>query len=124
MTATSHGRNLRGIQRLIADNATSKGMMARGAVRALQQARYEANHARRQYDAVDPDNRLVAGELERCWNETLMAVRHLEDELAAIQNQKQPALSDAEQERLMQLGADLELAWSHRSDNRYAQADC
>jgi len=74
---------------------------------ALQQARYEANHARRQYDAVDPDNRLVAGELERRWNETLMAVRHLEDQLEAMQTQKQPALSEAERERLMQLGADL-----------------
>jgi excisionase family DNA binding protein len=80
---------------------------------ALQQARYEASHARRQYDAVDPDNRLVAGELERRWNETLMAVRHLEDQLEAVQTQKQPALSEAERERLMQLGADLELAWSH-----------
>ena len=30
---------------------------------SLQQARYEAAHARRQYDAVDPANRLVAGEL-------------------------------------------------------------
>jgi len=36
---------------------------------SLQQARYEASHARRQYDAVDPANRLVAGELERRWNE-------------------------------------------------------
>jgi hypothetical protein len=36
---------------------------------ALQQARYEAAHARRQYDAVDPANRLVAGaalERKRC----------------------------------------------------------
>ena len=31
---------------------------------SLQQARYEAAHARRQYDAVDPANRLVAGELD------------------------------------------------------------
>jgi hypothetical protein len=38
---------------------------------ALEQARYEALHARRQYDAVDPDNRLVAGELERRWNKRL-----------------------------------------------------
>ena len=38
---------------------------------ALQRARYEAAHARRQYDAVDPANRLVAGELERRWNEAL-----------------------------------------------------
>src|SRR5271165_6985025 len=76
----------------------------------LQQARYEASHARRQYDAVDPDNRLVAGELERRWNETLLAVRQLEDQVEALQNQKQPAPSDAERERLLQLGADLELA--------------
>jgi hypothetical protein len=41
---------------------------------SLQQARYEAAHARRQYDAVDPANRLVAGELERRWNEALQAV--------------------------------------------------
>ena len=67
----------------------------------------------RQYDAVDPDNRLVAGELERRWNETLLAVRQLEDQVEALQNQKQPAPSDAERERLLQLGADLELAWSH-----------
>jgi hypothetical protein len=41
---------------------------------SLQQARYEAAHARRQYDAVDPTNRLVAGELERRWNEALQSV--------------------------------------------------
>jgi len=35
---------------------------------ALEQARYEATRARRQYDTVDPDNRLVAGELERRWS--------------------------------------------------------
>jgi hypothetical protein len=36
---------------------------------ALEKARYEAQRARRQYDRVDPDNHLVAGELERRWNE-------------------------------------------------------
>ena len=38
---------------------------------ALQQARYEAARAQRQYDASDPENRLVASELERRWNERL-----------------------------------------------------
>ena len=37
----------------------------------LTQARFEASRAHRQYDQVDPDNRLVAGELERRWNERL-----------------------------------------------------
>ena len=40
---------------------------------ALEQARYEVGHARRQYDAVDPDNRLVAAELEKRWNERLVS---------------------------------------------------
>src|SRR5207245_8092937 len=37
----------------------------------LEQSRYEARLAHRQYDAVDPANRLVAAELERRWNEKL-----------------------------------------------------
>jgi hypothetical protein len=45
---------------------------------ALQQARYEVGRARRQYDAVDPDNRLVAAELEKRWNDRLAIVRNLE----------------------------------------------
>ena len=42
---------------------------------ALEQARYEAARARRQYDTVDPENRLVARELERRWNDALATVR-------------------------------------------------
>src|SRR3981189_588173 len=80
---------------------------------SLQQARYEAAHARRQYDAVDPANRLVAGELERRWNEALQAVQRIEGEIAAIVAAKPPPLGERERQQLMQLGADLELAWSH-----------
>lgn len=47
---------------------------------ALEQAQYEVARARRQYDAVDPDNRLVAAELERRWNESLRAALALEQE--------------------------------------------
>jgi len=80
---------------------------------SLQQARYEAAHARRQYDAVDPANRLVASELERRWNEALQAVHRIEGEIAAIVAGKPPPLGERERQQLMQLGADLELAWSH-----------
>jgi DNA invertase Pin-like site-specific DNA recombinase len=80
---------------------------------ALQQARFAAAHARRQYDAVDPDNRLVAGELERRWNEALQVVRRLEDEITALATRKPAPLGDTERRHLMQLGADLELAWLH-----------
>jgi excisionase family DNA binding protein len=80
---------------------------------AVKQARYEASLARRQYDAVDPDNRLVAGELERRWNDKLIEVRRLEDELEAFDRQRPLILSEEERDRLMQLGTDLDLAWSH-----------
>jgi len=82
---------------------------------ALEQARYEAARARRQYDAVDPDNRLVASELEHRWNERLLAIRQLEDQLEIITNQRQPPMTSEERDRLMELGADLERAWHHPS---------
>jgi DNA invertase Pin-like site-specific DNA recombinase len=70
---------------------------------ALQQTHFEASHARRQYDAVDPANRLVAGELER----------RIEGEIAVLVARKPALLSEQERQHLMLLGADLELAWSH-----------
>ena len=80
---------------------------------SLQQARYEAAHARRQYDAVDPANRLVAGELERRWNEALQAVARIEVDIAAMIARRPPPLGEAERQQLLSLGADLERAWSH-----------
>jgi DNA invertase Pin-like site-specific DNA recombinase len=47
----------------------------------LEQARYEARLAARRYEAVDPDNRLVAAELEARWNATLRAVGEVEQRL-------------------------------------------
>jgi excisionase family DNA binding protein len=80
---------------------------------ALTQARYEADLARRQYDVVDPGNRLVAAELERRWNDRLVEVRSLEERLAARAAERPEAPSAAERDRLMALGADLEAAWRH-----------
>ena len=80
---------------------------------ALTQACYEADLAKRQYDAVDPDNRLVAAELERRWNGRLEEVRRQEERAAAIAGARPEPLSDEEKERLMVLGADLASAWSH-----------
>jgi DNA invertase Pin-like site-specific DNA recombinase len=80
---------------------------------ALQRAHFEAAHARRQYDAVDPTNRLVAGELERRWNDALQVVYRIEREIAVIEARKPVPLGEVERQQLMQLGADLALAWSH-----------
>jgi hypothetical protein len=80
---------------------------------AIQQAQYEAARARRQYDAVDPDNRLVAGELERRWNEKLVQLRDLEMQLDNLsQTEQTPALSADDRAKLMTLGKDLARAWN------------
>jgi excisionase family DNA binding protein len=80
---------------------------------ALQQARYEATHAQRQYDAVDPLNRLVAAELERRWNEALKFQSQLEEELVALRRQQSDPLSDATRRELLALGHDVRQLWDH-----------
>ncbi len=75
---------------------------------ALTQTRYEAGLARRQYDAVDPDNRLVASELERRWNDRLVEVHRIEEQLAALATAKMAMPTAEERTRLMALGADVD----------------
>lgn len=79
---------------------------------ALERARYEAGRARRQYDAVDPENRLVAGELEVRWNHALEQVAELEARVAAI-GERPAALDDKQKSELMTLGEDVMALWDH-----------
>ncbi len=51
--------------------------------RDLEAARYAADRAFRQYDAADPANRLVTGELEARWNRALIHVAEVESKIAA-----------------------------------------
>lgn len=79
----------------------------------VQQARYEVARAQRQYDAVDPQNRLVAAELERRWNEALKIQSRLEEELVALQRKTIGPLSDATRAQLLALGDDVRRLWDH-----------
>lgn len=45
-----------------------------------ERTRYEGERARRQYDAVEPENRLVARSLERLWEEKLRAAEVIEQD--------------------------------------------
>ena len=54
------------------------------AERQLERKRYAAALAERQFNRVDPDNRLVAGELERRWEAALSEVREAEEALAQL----------------------------------------
>lgn len=93
------------------------GVHERAAVRQaidleLREARYEAERARRQYDAVEPEHRLVAATLERHWNTALGRVHELEERIAAL-------AADAERQIapdrvvLLRLAEDFPRVWDH-----------
>jgi DNA invertase Pin-like site-specific DNA recombinase len=79
---------------------------------ALERARYEASRARRQFDAVEPENRLVASELEVRWNSALARVAEIEARLAAVGQPAEP-LGNEQEKELMALGEDLTALWNH-----------
>ncbi len=78
----------------------------------LEQARYEARLAQRQYHAVDPSNRLVAAELERRWNEKLERVTELERAFAQAERDAEWKLTPEEQAAITGLSRDLPAIWS------------
>jgi DNA invertase Pin-like site-specific DNA recombinase len=78
--------------------------------RDLEAARYAANRAWKQFDAADPENRLVVDELERRWNTALAQVHTLEARIAQHANGS-GLLPVPTLEEFADLGNDLESAW-------------
>src|SRR5947209_6865595 len=78
----------------------------------LEQARYEARLAQRQYDSVDPANRLVGAELERRWNEKLERVAQLERAYAQAERDAEWNLTAEERAAITELSQDLPAIWS------------
>lgn len=76
----------------------------------LEQARYEAQLARRRYESVDPQQRLVAAELEARWNATLQRVKELEQRLEATTAASTIA-KPVDRRTLESLAQDLEMVW-------------
>ncbi|MEF2554452.1 recombinase family protein [Aurantimonas sp. A2-1-M11] len=74
----------------------------------LQQARYDASLAERRYAACDPDNRLIAAQLEKSWEATLRRVTACEARLAEVR-QPEPATPVPD---FAGLADDLEAAWN------------
>jgi DNA invertase Pin-like site-specific DNA recombinase len=79
--------------------------------RDLEAARYAAQRAQKQYDAADPENRLVADELERRWNQALQRVHEIEGRIDQhVQGQRQ--IPAPPREAFANLAADLEAVWN------------
>jgi len=75
--------------------------------RAAERARYEADRALRQYDNIEPENRLVARTLEAVLEDKLAAVRTAENQLAAQRARQPVTLTAQETAWITTAGADL-----------------
>ena len=77
----------------------------------LERAHFEADRAGRQYDAVEPENRLVARSLERQWEEALAAELKLQNKYEAFQARQPATLSVEERAAIQRLASDLPALW-------------
>ena len=77
----------------------------------LERAGYDAHRAQRQYNAVEPENRLVARELERQWEQKLLEQRQLEDQYDRFRQDQSTALTDADRKLIEALSADIPKLW-------------
>jgi excisionase family DNA binding protein len=86
-----------------------------------EQARYESRLAARRYEAVDPDQRLVAAELEVRWNAALQKVQEIDNKLEQFDRQAQSDVVP-DKDVLFSLAQDLPAVWnSAASDMRLKQ---
>ena len=93
-----------------AQTATRRDQARDAMMRDLQAARYAADRAFRQYNAIDPENRLVASELEARWNKALTCVNTIETNVVAYDamNQPEPTLTAPS---FADLATDLRAIW-------------
>jgi hypothetical protein len=77
----------------------------------LERAGYDSDRAARQYHATEPENRLVARELEKRWEQTLLDQRVVEEAYARFQREQPPQLSEADDAAVRALSADIPALW-------------
>ena len=78
---------------------------------ALERAQFEAERAERQFDACEPENRLVARTLEKKLEQALAALELKRRELAELQAHRPEPLNAQEREALARLTRELPRLW-------------
>lgn len=76
-----------------------------------ERAAYEAERAARHYQALEPENRLVARQLARAWEEKLAAQQEVEEEYRRFLARQPRLLSEAERAAIRRLAADIPALW-------------
>ena len=88
----------------------------------LERAEYEVALAERRYQEVDPSNRLVAGTLERRWNDALVHLEDLKKQATAFQRQEAHIITPEQKAKVLALAKDFPRLWhsptTHAKDRK------
>lgn len=77
----------------------------------LERAEYETQRAERQYQSVEPENRLVARTLEQRWEESLREEHQLREEHDRFLAETPRNLTDGDTERIRALSQNISSLW-------------
>ena len=80
----------------------------------LQRAEYEVQLAQKRYEQVDPENRLVASALEQRWNDTLIELEDVQNQIGVLQ-QKENVITSGQREDVLKLSRDLPRLWNSKA---------
>ena len=96
----------------VAEVERERASLARQWQLRRERTRYETARAARQYQACEPENRLVARELERRWEDALKQERQLEDEHDRWLRAVPTRLTDDDERAIRSLAADIPAVWT------------
>ena len=99
------------VDQLEADHAERRQLQ----LLAVERVEYEAERRRRQFDACEPENRLVARSLERAYEEALADVERQRFALAELDRHRAAPLTEPERRALRRLAGELSTVWTAAS---------
>jgi DNA invertase Pin-like site-specific DNA recombinase len=98
-------------ERALADLQRERQRLDQHWQKRLERAQIEADRSARQYHAVEPEDRLVARELERRWEEALREQRDLREQYDRFVAEQPPVLGAADRLRIKALATDIPALW-------------
>ena len=101
------------LEAVLSEQNKVHAQLARQWQQRLQRAEYEVHLAQRQYNAVDPDNRLVAAELERRWEAKLQTLATTQREVEQFEQSPSPAILTSQlRQQFQMIGDNLPVIWT------------
>ncbi len=82
---------------------------------SIERAKYEAERAERQYQNVEPENRLVARSLENNWNEKLLNLAKLQEDYKKYLTQKSWRPTEQDRADILSLAKELPRIWNSQT---------